>query len=34
MVLVKELEYMFNALIEEGKLMEIKVNARSSIMDK
>jgi hypothetical protein len=26
-VLIKKLEYMINALIEERKLMEIKVNA-------
>ena len=33
MVLIKELEYMLNALIEERKLMEIKVNALSNIID-
>jgi hypothetical protein len=33
MVLIKELEYMLNALIDERKLMEIKVNALSNIID-
>ena len=32
-VLIKKLEYMINALIEERKLMEIKVNAWSNIID-
>ena len=32
-VLIKELEYMLNALIDERKLMEIKVNALSNIID-
>ena len=31
-VLIKKLEYMINALIEERKLMEIKVNAWSNII--
>jgi hypothetical protein len=33
MVLIKKLEYMLNALIDERKLMEIKVNAWSNIID-